>query len=379
MPEEEDARDRNDRMVAELVQDGAFMADSPIERAFGRVLRHWFLPDAGPDEVYRDMAVVTHRDPGGVPVSSSSQPAIMARMLGQLDLRRGHRVLEVGAGTGYNAALLAQLVGPEGSVITVDVDPEICAAAERHLQVAGVRNVSVVVGDGWTGVRGSGPFDRIEATVGVWDLSTAWVRQLEAEGMLVAPLWLRTGLQASVGFKKVNGGLEGVSIEPCGFMRLRGPGAGDPGYEQMGRWTVSFDEPDAARAGLLDQLLQAEPRIEPAPALAPGWFTPIGLRERDAVSLFRLAPEGAVVCCGVLDASAPALAVVASDPRSGNTVQAFGGDQARRRLLRLIDTEAPIEMKNLSIKAIPAGVPVNEYRALATLTRPNFTFVVCSN
>jgi protein-L-isoaspartate(D-aspartate) O-methyltransferase len=379
MPREEDARHRNEQMVAELVQDGAVMADSPIERAFRTVLRHWFLPDAGPDEVYRDMAVVTHRDSGGVPVSSSSRPAIMARMLGQLELRRGHRVLEVGAGTGYNAALLAQLVGPEGSVITVDVDPEICAAAERHLQMAGVPNVSVVVGDGWAGVRASGPFDRIEATVGVWDLSTDWVRQLEVEGMLVAPLWLRTGLQASVGFKKLNGGLEAVSIEPCGFMRLSGPGAGDPGYEQIGGWTVSFDEADAARAGLLDQLLQTEPYIEPAPPLAPGWFTPIGLREPDAVSLFMVAPEGPVVCCGVLDAAAPALAVVASDPRLGNTVQAFGGDQARRRLLRFIDTEAPIEIKNLSIKAIPAGMPVNEYRALATLTRPNFTFVVCDN
>ncbi len=147
----------------------------------------------------------------------------------------------------------------------------------------------------------------------------------------------------------------------------------------MGAWTVSFDEPDPARAALLERLLQAEPQIKPAPALAPGWFTPIGLREPDAVSLFTLAPEGPIVCCGLLDASAPALAVVASDPRSGDTVQAFGGDQARRRLLRLIETEAPIEVKNLSIRAIPAGVPVNEHRALATLTRPNYTFVVCSN
>ncbi len=114
MPDEEHARDRNDQMVAALVQEGALVADSPIERAFRTVLRHWFLPDADPDEVYRDMAVVTHREPGGVPVSSSSQPTIMARMLAQLEVRRGNRVLEVGAGTGYNAALLAQLVGPEG-------------------------------------------------------------------------------------------------------------------------------------------------------------------------------------------------------------------------------------------------------------------------
>ncbi len=376
MPDREDSGDRNDRMVAELVREGSVAAGSPVEHAFRTVLRHRFLPGTDLHEVYRDEAVVTHRGPDGIPVSSSSQPAIMARMLHQLDLRRGHRVLEIGAGTGYNAALLAHLVGPDGEVITVDIDPEICAAAQRHCRHAGASNVSVLVGDGWTAGRGLGRLDRIEATVGVSDLSTVWADHLEADGILVAPLWLRTGLQASVAFRKRDGELRSVSIQPCGFMRLRGPGAGEPAYEHMGDWIVSFDRPDPGRAALLQRLLRAEPRAELAPALSKGWFTPIALRDPDAVHLFSLGAEGPAVCRGILDPSAPGLSVVRSDRAGGNTIQTFGSEQARRRLLRLIDTDAPVEVDDLTISAIPAGDPPGEHGALATLARPHFTFVI---
>ena len=341
--------------------------------------RHWFLPDTGLDQVYTDMAVVTHRRPDGVPVSSSSQPAIMARMLQQLDVLPAHRVLEVGAGTGYNAALLGHLVGPRGEVITVDVDPEICAAAERHLRVAGASNVSVLAGDGWAGVEGQGPFDRIEVTVGVWDVSTRWVEQLHEDGVLVTPLWLRTGLQASVAFKRANGGLEAVSIEPCGFMRLRGPGAGDAGYEQIVGWTVSFDERDQSRTVLLERLLGSAPHTEPAPDLAPGWFTRIALVEPDAVHLFSLGRDGPVVGRGIIDASAPGLAVVLSAPHGGDSVQVFGGADVRRRLFSLIETRTPIELKEVAIRAVEAGRPVYQDEPLVTLKRPNFSFVISSN
>ena len=373
------AEHHNDQMVTGLVRDGVIPADSPVERAFRTVKRHWFLPETHLDQVYADVAVVTHRRPDGVPVSSSSQPAIMARMLQQLDALPGHRVLEIGAGTGYNAALLGQLVGPHGTVTTIDVDPEICAAAEGHLQVAGASNVSVVRGDGWAGVGGHGPFDRIEATVGVWDLSTRWVEQLRADGILVTPLWLRTGLQASVAFRRVNGGLEAVSIEPCGFMTLRGPGAGDAGYEQTGGWTVSFDEPNPTRAALLERLLRTPPHTGPAPDVPPGWFTRMALVEPDAVHLFSLGPHGPVVGRGVIDASVPGLAVIVSDPRGGNTVQVFGGEEVRGRLLKMIGAGPPIELRGLSITAIGAGEPVHAHQPLVTLTRPNFRFGITSN
>lgn len=365
-------------MVAALTRQGDVVRGSPIDGAFRTVLRHWFLPGAPLEEVYSDVAVVTHRGPDGVPISSSSQPAIMASMLHQLDVQPGQRVLEIGTGTGYNAALLGQLVGPQGRVTTVDLDRQICSAAERHLEVAGAANVSVVTGDGWTAAGGLGMFDRIEATVGVSDLPTTWVDQLEPDGILVAPLWLRAGLQVSAAFKKVDGGLQSMSAEPCGFMRLQGLGAGDPVYHQVGGWTVSFDQPDDARRALLEQLVESPPRAEPAPAVAPGWFTPIALREPDAIHLYSPRRDGPLVCCGILQTSPPGLAVVVSRPGAGNTLEVFGADQVARRLLALIDGEPPIEVKHLSIRAVPAGQPVDEHDALAALSRPNFSFVICS-
>src|SRR5215472_2658737 len=112
----EKARLRNE-MVDGLKARGA-VTDGRVEAALRSVGRHHFLPDRPFAEVYSDTAVATHRNEAGMAVSSSSQPAIMAVMLEQLDLAPGHRVLEVGAGTGYNAALLGHLVGPEGRVVS---------------------------------------------------------------------------------------------------------------------------------------------------------------------------------------------------------------------------------------------------------------------
>ncbi len=371
------AKGRNNQLVDRLIDDGA-LHSSPIEQAFRSVLRHWFVPDAPLEEVYRDSAVVTDSGPDGIPVSSSSQPAIVARMLEQLDVHPGHRVLEIGAGTGYNAALLAQLVGPEGEVVTVDVHPAICARAERHLRAAGIRNVSVVAADGWTVRLNGRPFDRVEATVGVWDLSMAWVDQLQAAGIVVVPLWLRAGLQASIAFRKAEGRLESINIEPCGFMRLRGPGAGSAAYEQIGEWTVSFDEPSPQRAGLLRYLLERPLSSVPAPPLSPGWFTHIALAEPDAVHLFSLDSEPPLGACGILDQGAPGLAVVASCAGTPQTIETFGGEEVSRRLIRIIESRKAFELTDLAIAAIPVAQPEPPIadEALATLLRPNFTFIV---
>ena len=231
-PEAEGTR-RNDRMVDDLVRHGA-IRDGRIESAFRTVRRHWFLPDTPVDDVYRDRAVVTRKGPDGVPVSSSSQPALMARMLSQLHIEPGQRVLEIGTGSGYNAALLGHLVGAHGRVVTVDLDSDIAAAAEQHLRRAGASNVVVVAGDGWALTGMAPPFDRIEVTVGAWDLSHAWVEQLTHDGVLVVPLWLRAGLQASTAFHLADGGLRSLSIEPCGFMRMRGAGAGRASHSAVG-------------------------------------------------------------------------------------------------------------------------------------------------
>jgi protein-L-isoaspartate(D-aspartate) O-methyltransferase len=212
-------------LVDELRTDGV-LHDARVEAAFRAVPRHVFLPDLAPQDVYRDQAIVTKRI-DGVGVSSSSQPAVMAVMLQQLNIRPGQRVLEIGAGTGYNAALLAQLVGGAGHVVTVDIDCDIVQAARQHLSAAGFERVEVVRGDGGLGYPAGAPYDRIILTVGAWDIAPAWWEQLRMGGRLVLPLALGgPGLQRAIAFDRMADHLASADVRPCGFMPLRGAFAG---------------------------------------------------------------------------------------------------------------------------------------------------------
>jgi protein-L-isoaspartate(D-aspartate) O-methyltransferase len=148
----------------------------------------------------------------------------MIRMLEALDVHSGHRVLEIGAGTGYNAAVLAELVGPSGSVVTIDVDDELVDAARRHLDDAGYAHVRTVCADGVHGDASAAPFDRIIATVGVDAIPAAWIAQLRDGGRLVAPLTIRCQ-QKVIAFARTPRGLESDAIVDAGFIMLRGDAA----------------------------------------------------------------------------------------------------------------------------------------------------------
>src|SRR5947209_18572415 len=152
--------------VDALVRRGA-ITDSRVEVAFLDVPRILFLPRVPLEEVYRDQAIPT-KTINCEAVSSSSQPEIMATMLEQLGLEPGLRVLEIGAGTGYNAALVAHVVGETGTLITMDIDDDIVDGARAHLDAAGLSRVRVVLGDGGLGYPADAPYDRIILTVGAW-------------------------------------------------------------------------------------------------------------------------------------------------------------------------------------------------------------------
>ena len=228
-----------------------------VEAAFRAVPRHLFLPEAPVEQVYRDEAIITKRQ-DGVPISSSSQPAIMAIMLEQLALEPGHRVLEIGAGTGYNAALMAHIVGNTGQVVTVDIDQDTVDNARAHLAAAGYEHVRVVCADGGFGYPEAAPYDRIILTVGAWDIAPAWREQLIPGGRLVLPLSIHSQ-QQSIAFEHVADHLRSVSIAWCGFMVLRGAFAAPQTRVQLGSepglWLASEDQgrhtPDAIHELLL--------------------------------------------------------------------------------------------------------------------------------
>lgn len=139
----------------------------------------------------RNDAVVTQVDDGaengpGLPTSSSSAPSIMAAMLDALDVRPDQWVLEIGTGTGWNAALLCELVGDADRVTTVEVDPVLAERARGALEDAGYRT-RVVTGDGAAGFPALAPYDRIIATCTVRDIPRAWLAQTRDGGLIVAP------------------------------------------------------------------------------------------------------------------------------------------------------------------------------------------------
>jgi protein-L-isoaspartate(D-aspartate) O-methyltransferase len=156
------------KLVAEL-KTASSIVSKEVEAAFLPVPRHLFAPGATPEEAYAPFSVVVaKRDEHGTTISSVSAPSVQAVMLERAGLRPGMRCLEIGSG-GYNAALMAELVGTEGEVTTVDIDPDITARARTFLTETGYDNrVNVVLADGEEGSPEHAPYDRTIVTVGAW-------------------------------------------------------------------------------------------------------------------------------------------------------------------------------------------------------------------
>ncbi len=199
-----------------------------LEEALLRVPREAFLPDLvrreGLEPIYADEAIITKRTSQGAPLSSSSAPSMMAIMLEQLDLRPGLRVLEIGAGTGYNAALLAELVGDTADVVTLDIDAEVVEQARQNLAEAGYAQITVLCADGADGAPELAPFDRIELTVAADDIAPAWIEQLALGGRLVLPLEIHRHQrgQLSLALVRHEEYLESVAVAQAFFIPLRG-------------------------------------------------------------------------------------------------------------------------------------------------------------
>lgn len=190
--------------------------------------------------IYSDTALGTRlvvRFGARLPASSTSQPSLVADMLELLELTRGVRVLEIGAGTGYNAALLAELVGDQRLVITVDVAEDVAAQTRRLLAGAGYPGITVLCRDGFDGVPEQAPFDRIVATVGCADLSPQWAEQLTEDGRLLVPLRHAGGHPLFLLWRE-DGGLRGRVAGWSGFMDARGQLHAD------GLWSMGIAQPD---------------------------------------------------------------------------------------------------------------------------------------
>jgi len=262
MPVHPEAPDAARARLAKELKHRSRALSRSVQNAFAKVPRHVFVPEVAPDAAYRDEAFVIKCGPDGVPVSSSSQPAMMAIMLDQLGLQPGHRVLEIGTGSGYNAAVMAAVVGPRGKVVSIDIDPELVGRAGASLAAAGYDSVTVICADGGFGDPDDAPFDRVIVTAGAWDIAPAWLDQVAAGGLLVLPLSVR-GIQLSVALRRDGDGdgWRSTSVWRCGFVRMLGAFAGPESVVRAGEPHVlvaqvsdgSAVDPEALQAALAGQ------------------------------------------------------------------------------------------------------------------------------
>lgn len=207
-------------LVDQLRADGNARTPA-VETALRTVPRHVFVPEASLEDAYANAPVHIKYDPDGTSISCASQPGVVALMLDQLDAQPGERILELGAGTGYNAGLLAYLVGESGHVTTLDVDDDLVEGARAHFAAAGITNVQAITRDGALGYAEGAPYDRIIATVGAHGVPPAWVQQLAPGGRLLVPQRLKGSVSRSIAYEQRDGRWVSLGSEMNTFMPLR--------------------------------------------------------------------------------------------------------------------------------------------------------------
>ena len=348
-PQDEAGELRN-LLVEELVSQRAISSQT-VRRAFEEVPRHLFVPRVDIATAYSNRPISIRWDEE-IPISSSSQPRMMAIMMEQLNLEPGSRVLEIGAGTGYNAAILAHVVGETGSVITMDIDQDIVDEAAGNLAKTGCGNVKAICGDGFEGFPGDQPYDRITVTVGAYDISPHWVDQLKEGGVMVVPLWFK-GFFLSVALEKREGELRSLSASPCTFIPIRGELQPTEGYFPIGdppddypQMTIGLEADDLDLRRDLRHLFNQNVSLRGAGRSLEGQFHTQNLHSGFYMFLtvdpriFNLYPasDGSLFRgsgYGLIDVDSMSAAVVSDgDPER---VLVYGNDAAYGQLIDLLD------------------------------------------
>lgn len=281
----------------DAVPRSAFLPDLmwPFDMAAGRSVSVDRVADsdAWQRHAEADAPIVTQWDdgehsgtvPGQLSTSSASMPSVVRSMLRDLDVRPGQRVLEIGTGTGWNAALLAHRVGAE-NVVTVEVDEAVADAARTALEKFG-EPVRVVHGDGVLGYREGAPYDRIIATCGLRSTPFAWVEQCRPGGVIVVPWGTHYGNGDAIARLVVaddGRSAAGFFTGPVEFMKLRSHRSPGIVHEEY--------VPDGVGAGD-----QSTTRLTEGDFVTGGRFDPLafalGLRVPDCLSVTPRRPEGA--------------------------------------------------------------------------------------
>lgn len=217
VPQERDWASARARMVAEQLRARDIRSGRVLD-AMQRVPRHLFVPERQRPDAYEDYPLPIGYD------QTISQPYIVALMTEALDVQPTHRVLEIGTGSGYQAAVLAVLAR---EVYTIEIVAPLGQRARETLARLGYRNVRVRIGDGYEGWPEYAPFDCIMVTAAPDEVPPALVRQLRVGGIMAIPVG--TGNQELRVLRRIATGTEVLRTEPVRFVPMvRKPGGVSP-------------------------------------------------------------------------------------------------------------------------------------------------------
>jgi protein-L-isoaspartate(D-aspartate) O-methyltransferase len=251
---------RND-LVNRLMLEGSIVT-AHVEAAMRSIPRETFASWISVKEAYKNRAI-TNPATLGNDISTISQPSAVARFLEGFDLKPGMNILEIGAGTGYQAALISHIIGDSGKVTTIDIAEPLIDKARQNLSSLGISNVDVILGDGVLGFPEAAPYDRIVATVGLREIPLVWIPQLKDDGHIVVPLHVGGGPanHILVNLKREGLNLVGRGIDLLDMVVLRGPHAEI--NEQIKRgsdWKGGY--PEALWIQVLPKDLSLEPSVK---------------------------------------------------------------------------------------------------------------------
>jgi protein-L-isoaspartate(D-aspartate) O-methyltransferase len=203
-----------EQMVSQQLRDRD-ITDPRVLSAMARVPRHLFVPENLAGLAYRDHPLPIGSD------QTISQPYIVALMSEWAEIKAGDKVLEVGTGSGYQAAILAELTD---RVWSIELLPELAEKAAKKLQALGYQQVRTKAGDGYLGWPEAAPFDAILVTAAAKGVPPALEAQLREGGRLVIPVGPAGGLQTLFRYRKVQGKLREELKVPVRFVPLVEPG-----------------------------------------------------------------------------------------------------------------------------------------------------------
>ena len=198
-----------EKMMFQLTLRRRGISDQAVLRTMEEIPREAFVEEGDREDAYRDSAL-------GIACGQTiSQPFVVAYMTEQLQLQKQHRVLEIGTGSGYQAAILSRLAG---QVLTIERFRTLADAARARLEALGCNNVEVMFGDGFDIPPGAGQFDRIIVTAAMEQIPQNLIERLDPGGMLIAPVGSHHGTQTLMRLVKTDAGIERKELVDVRFV-----------------------------------------------------------------------------------------------------------------------------------------------------------------